>query len=96
MEQFRFEWDEAKNLANKRKHGVSFQLASEVFDDPLHVTHTDRITSGEKRWQTFGHARGMLLMVAHTISDEDGTLTRIISARRVDRRERRTYEEQHG
>ena len=33
----RFEWDEAKNIANQRKHGVSFEEARLVFDDPLYV-----------------------------------------------------------
>jgi uncharacterized DUF497 family protein len=40
---FRFEWDEAKNLANQRKHGVSFQLASQVFLDMLFVSLKERI-----------------------------------------------------
>jgi uncharacterized protein len=34
----RLEWDEAKNVSNQRKHGVSFEAASEVFEDPLNVT----------------------------------------------------------
>lgn len=34
----RFEWDEAKNDANKRKHGVSFEAASTVFDDPNEIS----------------------------------------------------------
>ena len=42
----RFEWDEAKNLTNQRKHGVSFQLASQVFLDPLFVSVKDRTKTG--------------------------------------------------
>jgi uncharacterized protein len=34
----RFEWEEAKNLSNQRKHGVSFEQASAVFHDPLYVS----------------------------------------------------------
>ncbi|MHB8528372.1 MAG: BrnT family toxin [Caulobacteraceae bacterium] len=47
----RFEWDEAKNLSNQRKHdSVSFEEASQVFRDPLHVSVQDRIEGGEQRW----------------------------------------------
>jgi uncharacterized DUF497 family protein len=45
----RFEWDEAKNFSNQRKHGVSFEDASEIFSDPLFVSLKDRIEDGEQR-----------------------------------------------
>ena len=68
MPGIRFDWDEAKNLSNQRKHGVSFEDASEVFRDPLFVSLKDRIEDGEQRWQTFGEVEGcLLLMVAHTV-----------------------------
>ena len=59
----RFEWDEAKNRINQRKHDVSFETAREVFDDPLHVSIPDRVEDGEERWQTFGLIGGMLLLI---------------------------------
>ena len=99
MELIRFEWDEAKNLSNQQKHDLSFQEAIEVFRDPLHVSIQDRIEDGEERWQTFGMVRGLLLvMVAHTVREEDGmeTVVRIISAQRADRKERRFYEDENG
>jgi uncharacterized protein len=65
----RFEWDEAKNLANQRKHGIRFEQAIEVFKDPLYVLVVDRIENGEERWQTFGLIGSLLLVVvAHTFS----------------------------
>ncbi len=85
MKSIRFEWDEAKNLANQRKHGLSFEEAAQVFRDPSQVSLQDRIENGEERWQTFGMVQGVLLvMVAHTVREEDQTETvvRIISARR--------------
>jgi uncharacterized DUF497 family protein len=94
----RFEWDEAKNLANRRKHGVSFEEASQVFHDPLYVSVKDRIESGEQRWQTLGLVGGLLLLVvAHTVGEEHNERTlveviRIISARRATPKERRRYE----
>jgi uncharacterized protein len=45
----RFVWDEAKNRANKAKHGLSFELAKRVFADPLHVSIPDLHEHGEER-----------------------------------------------
>lgn len=96
MERY-FEWDEAKAESNYRKHGVRFEEAARVFDDPLAITRQDRIENGEERWQTIGLVAGcLLLMVAHTLrlEDEGSEVVRIISARRADRTERKRYE--HG
>jgi uncharacterized DUF497 family protein len=98
----RFEWDEAKNLANQRKHGVRFEEATQVFRDPLYVSVKDRIEGGEQRWQTLGNVGGLLLLtVAHALREENqqGTpieVIRIISARRATPKERRRYEEENG
>ena len=102
MEHVRFEWDETKNLSNRRKHGVSFEEACQVFLDPLYVSVQDRIEGGESRWQTLGLVEGVLLLtVAHTVREEleDGALVdviRIISARQATRKERRRYEDENG
>ena len=62
----RFEWDPAKAVSNIAKHGVSFTLAQEVWDDPLHVVVPERVVDGEERWQAFGMVDGVtLLVVAH-------------------------------
>ena len=50
----RFEWDENKNRENRKKHGVSFEIAMEVFDDPFCLTSQDRIVEGEERLWTLG------------------------------------------
>ena len=99
MSGVRFEWDEAKNLSNQRKHdGVSFEDARQVFQDPLHLSVQDRIEGGEQRWRTIGSVQGfVILVVAHTVmeADADGgsvEIIRIISARRATPRERRHYE----
>lgn len=63
----RFEWDEAKNRANQDKHRVSFETASEIFDDPLHASRPDRIIDGEQRWPTIGTVGGVVLLLwSHT------------------------------
>jgi uncharacterized protein len=98
----RFEWDEAKNVVNQRKHGVSFQLASQVFLDPFFISLKEHVKDGEQRWQTYGQIGNRLfVMVAHTVREEDahGTtieVIRIISARYASRRERRIYEGENG
>ena len=94
----RFVWDEAKSRKNRQKHGITFQLAARVFLDPLHHSVQDRIVDGERRWQTVGEVEGTrLLLVAHTIVEEgpDHALVeviRIVSARRAERKERKSYE----
>ena len=96
MERY-FEWDDKKAEGNFRKHGIRFEEAVFVFDDPFAVSEQDRIENGERRWQTMGMAGGcLLLLVAHTVrfEDEGIEVIRVISARRVDRKERRRYE--HG
>lgn len=50
----RFEWDETKNLINQQKHGLDFETASLVFDDPNALSVQDRFENGEERYQTIG------------------------------------------
>lgn len=87
-----FEWNPDKAKLNLEKHGVSFQEAATVFNDPLSVTFPDPDHStGENRYVIIGISRfGQLLVVAHT---DRGDKVRIISARKATRQERRFYEE---
>jgi uncharacterized DUF497 family protein len=70
------------------------------FRRPFALSHHDRIEGGEYRWQTLGMIEGhVLLLVAHTIreDDEDGRaveVIRIISARKAETSERRRYEQE--
>lgn len=86
-----FEWDVAKYEANVRKHGITFDEAATIFDDPLAVTIMDPDHSiGEFRYVTFGTTwDGRSLVVAHT--DPLDTV-RMINARLMTKRERMTYE----
>ncbi len=102
VSEIRFEWDDAKNRSNQRKHDISFEEASQVFFDPLQVVVDDRVVEGEQRWQALGMARRntgslILLLVAHTLREETEAkryieVIRIISARRATPEERRVYE----
>lgn len=89
-----FEWDEAKAISNEYKHGISFEYAVHVFEDPLALVEQDLIEGGEYRWQTLGLVEGViLLLVAHTVQDDDeDEIVRIVSARRATRKERTRYD----
>lgn len=92
----RFEWDEAKARSNKRKHGVGFENAIHVFEDPNALFEQDPSDSrGELRWRAIGIVGGVtVLLVVHTVREEDGSeVVRLISARRATRKERIRYEE---
>ncbi len=88
------EWNEDKNKSNQKKHGLSFEKAQQVFDDPLQINIQDRHSNGEERWQTIGIIDGLAIaLVAHTLQDNEGNeIIRIISARKATKRERQYYE----
>lgn len=68
----RYEWDDNKNRANLSKHGVSFEIASLVFDDPVHLSIQDRHEGDEERWKTLGLVNGVVvLIVAHTYREDN-------------------------
>ncbi|MGV0027978.1 BrnT family toxin [Phormidesmis priestleyi] len=87
-----FEWNPDKAVINLKKHDISFQEAATVFDDSLSVTFPDPDHSiGENRYVIIGmSALEQLLVVSHTDREN---CTRIITARRATRQERRFYEE---
>lgn len=98
----RYEWDERKNHQNQRKHGVSFEVAALVFEDPDCMIALDRDDeSGEQRWHAVGSVRsaagvGAVLVVVHIYrEDHDGEeIIRIISARPAEKHDVRRYQDQ--
>jgi uncharacterized protein len=74
-----FEWDENKARLNFSKHGISFEEARTVFDDPLYVDFYDPDHSDEEnRYIILGESQqGHLLIVSYT---ERGDIIRLISA----------------
>lgn len=93
----RFEWHQPKAESNARKHGVSFEDAMYVFEDPAAIIEPTRIEGGEQRWRAIGQAAGVIvLVVVHTTRSEGlDKVIRIISARQANRKERRLYEQTH-
>ena len=91
MPRLAFEWDPRKAAANRRKHGVSFEEATTVFDDPAALLLAD-LEHGEPRIVAIGNSgRQRVLFVVSVEIDEDAM--RIVSARRASASERRSYEE---
>jgi len=69
----RFEWDEAKSHSNRKKHGISFGLSTEVFADPFCLTIPDLVSEGEQRFWTIGHIENVtLVLVVSAISNSPG------------------------
>ncbi len=87
MQDDRFEWDDQKAASNRRKHGVSFDEAREVFDDPNALDDADE-NPGEERWRRTGVTAKGVLIVAYVERHER---FRIISARRANRHEQDRY-----
>jgi uncharacterized DUF497 family protein len=94
----RVEWDEAKNEINRKKHGIAFETAQLVFDDPCCVTFVERLIDGEERWHAIGSIEKIIiLVVVHTYREEvPDEVVRIISARPATRRERKLYAQAIG
>jgi len=84
-----FEWDDAKAARNRRNHGISFEMAREVFGDVFAVAWVDnRHDDNEERFNMLGMAESRLLHVTFTLRNDR---TRIISARKAEPHERRRY-----
>lgn len=86
-----FDWDDRKEAANIRKHGVDFWEASTVFFDPLSKQFSD-LYPAEERFVLIGRSartRILLVVFAETVGEE----IRIISARKPTAMEKKTYEE---
>jgi len=94
----RFEWDEAKNRSNKKKHGIDFETARLIFDDPHCISFVERVSDGEERWHAIGSIENIIvIVVVHTYREEvSDEVIRIISARRATRHERKLYAQAIG
>lgn len=92
MNEMSFEWDDKKSLINKSKHGISFEEATTVFDDPNGIIFDDPDHSEkEDRFILIGLSyKAKLLIVCHCYRSHNEVI-RIISARKATRTEEQTY-----
>jgi uncharacterized protein len=84
-----FEWDEEKAASNRRKHGIDFDEAVEIFYGSSLLRRSDR--NAEERWLAIGETEGRVVTVVFTWR---GDTLRIISARRARRNEKRAYHQE--
>ena len=85
-----FEWDSAKERANRKKHGLGFRTAAKVFLDPYLIEFDDLHAAGELRFNAIGQVDGRVLFVTYAMR---GDVVRIISARGAEPHEKRKYHE---
>ena len=84
-----FEWDDAKACANETKHAVRFEYAARVFEDPARLDiDTTRPVDGEARRKCVGMIDSRIFTVVYVLR---GEICRLISARRANSKEGRTY-----
>jgi uncharacterized DUF497 family protein len=88
-----FDWDEG-NARKNEKHGVTQADTEQIFlNDPLFITPDESHSETERRYRAFGKtASGRLLTIIFTLRQNE-TLIRIISARDMNAKEKRLYEE---
>ena len=91
-----FEWDEEKNRINKKKHGVTFEMAVRVFLDDKRIEKLDtgHSTLEEERTNIIGRVSGLLILFV-VATDRSGK-TRIISARKAEPEEEEEYYENYN
>ena len=91
LEGHQFEWDSNKDRINRRKHGVTFKEAAEVFLDPFYQTGDASVGDGEEREFILGYSLSLRMLLL--IYTERGIQTRIISARPATSYERKLYQD---
>ena len=88
-----FEWDDGKNKLNQRLHGVDFEDAKFVFNDPFKIILPDLYHSEkEERWLAIGIVSRLLFVV---FTERSENIIRIISARVATKAEERLYNDHY-
>ena len=87
-----YEWNSAKNRRNREKHGLDFADAPHVLDGRCVTFVDDRVEYGETRLVSLGLLAKRVVVITHTPRGQD--MTRIISMRKANRREQKTYDQE--
>ncbi len=93
----KFSWSPEKAKRNRAKHGTSFDTARRVFDDPHLMVSEDCVDEfGEMRYHAIGYAGTHLLLVVVFVdqTEEDEEIIHIVSARKAESYENKTYARQ--
>lgn len=88
-----FHWDRKKAARNEKKHGISFEEAKTVFEDPYALVLPDEAHSGDEiREIAIGYSQKNRLLLVNFV-ERIYHVIRLISARRATPLERQDYEE---
>ena len=85
-----FEWNQAKNESNIRKHGIDFADLEDMFNHPILTLQDGRKDYGEDRWVAIGRLQSLICVVIYT--ERPGDVLRIIFARKATQYEIQRYE----
>lgn len=92
MNSIAFSWDDRKNKAEQKKHGVSFEEAQTVFFDENAIEYFDPDHSEEEdRYLMLGFSYRLRVLVVSHLLRKTGQEIRIISARRATKKEQQFY-----
>jgi len=86
-----FEWDEAKNEINIRKHGIDFADVPDMFNHPMLTRRDDDVACSEERWVCLGWLKALIGVVVYT--ERRGEVIRIIFARKATKWEAKHYDQ---
>lgn len=94
MKELNFAWDENKNDINKKKHGLSFEEAKEVFADENAILFDDPDHSLEEdRFLIIGAVKSLKICIVSHCYRDSGNVIRLISAREATKQEKKIYQE---
>ena len=92
MDMIRFEWDENKNKINKKKHGLTFEAAKEVFSDEDAILFDDPDHSEEEEiFLIIGRMKSSKICIVSHCYRNSGNTIRLISARKATKQEMKIY-----
>jgi len=94
----RYAWNPVKAVRNIRTHGVSFEMAARIFQDPNHVVTENYFIeeAGEQRYQAIGMSGEVVLLLVVFVdrSGPQEEIIHIISARKATAYEESAYQDQ--
>ena len=94
MQKIKFTWDDNKNGINRKKHGLSFEEAKEVFEDENAILFDDPDHSAEEeRFLIIGAVRSAKICIVSHCYRENDSVIRLISAREATKNEKKIYQE---
>ncbi|NKB70310.1 MAG: BrnT family toxin [Candidatus Latescibacteria bacterium] len=86
-----FEWDDSKDRSNYDKHGIRFAEAGSIFEGPVLTWEDRRRDYGESRYISVGEIGDSVVVVLVVVHNPCDRKTRIISARKANLHERKSY-----